>query len=631
MNTNFVQSPSSSGGLVQDMLGSRSASMSSSTQHYSDPGTSARATTNGEIALGGIGEWIFFGVAFVLLMVFDSVCLLRGISKMTLKQSALYVLFYFLCALGFWGFIVFVRGVTPALQWSTGYLLEWMLSVDNLFVYRVIFEMYKCPSYLQQKPLFLGIIGVIVLRLLLFAVGEWLYHSISFVYLILGGFLVYTGVKVVVTDEDDDEDPTQGRVIQWLAKRIPLVSYYDADGRFFVQVSKHSYDDTLADSPTSADRMHQHVDLQNSNLAAGLEQKGGSSSTSKNIELAEVVGNNSSSGNMKDLDLEIGGSGSGAAGAAGSTSAGPGSKTAGEDRAGGSNESDNILAAGSPNSDRTNGELSDEGIPKKHRSLVRRFPYRSPSKSRSDSGGAGGTPAEELQTRCTMSFLVACCLAATDVVFAVDSASAIIAQIPDIYLAYTACAFATLGLRATFFMVSELIALFSLLKYGVGFVLVFTGGKLMLEKVVKIPDSVTAGIMLSTFAICILGSYLLEKFNLQKATEQDPNEAQKGRALATLGGDDEAGSKELLYHEPKGAAGGASFSSSTTAISKNGVLAGIRNGSSAGSSSGTANSTSPFDGSNVGSNLASDVEAPIVPRQLSNASRNGSPAKSKPT
>ncbi len=84
-----------------------------------------------------------------------------------------------------------------------------------------------------------------------------------------------------------------------------------------------------------------------------------------------------------------------------------------------------------------------------------------------------------------MGFLVACCLAATDVIFAVDSASAIIAQIPDVFLAYSACAYATLGLRATFFMVSELISMFSLLKYGVGFVLVFTGKKslsIFLEK-----------------------------------------------------------------------------------------------------------------------------------------------------
>ena len=51
-------------------------------------------------------------------------------------------------------------------------MLEWMLSVDNLFVYRLIFEIYKCPDWLQQKPLFVGILGVIVLRLILFVVGE---------------------------------------------------------------------------------------------------------------------------------------------------------------------------------------------------------------------------------------------------------------------------------------------------------------------------------------------------------------------------------------------------------------------------------------------------------------------------
>eukprot|EP00392_Amoebophrya_sp_AT5.2_P006779 g6791.t1 len=214
----------------------------------------ATAVAPDEIAIGGLFEWFFFIAAFVLLMVFDSVCLLRGVTRLTLRQSALYVMFYFLCAVGFWGFIAVTRGVASGFQWSTGYLLEWMLSVDNLFVYRVIFEMYKCPDYLQQKPLFVGIIGVIVLRLLLFVVGEYLYHSIGFVYLLLGAFLIYTGVKVAVTDDDDDEDPTQGRVIQWLAKRVPLVSYYDADGRFFVQVPKNGTYDTCDTGASGASR-----------------------------------------------------------------------------------------------------------------------------------------------------------------------------------------------------------------------------------------------------------------------------------------------------------------------------------------------------------------------------------------
>lgn len=93
-------------------------------------------------------------------------------------------------------------------QFFASYLLEWMLSVDNLFVYKMIFDLYKCPPTLQNKPLFIGIIGVIVLRLVLFVVGEVLYHSITFVYLFLGAFLIYTGIKVVLVEDDDEDDPT---------------------------------------------------------------------------------------------------------------------------------------------------------------------------------------------------------------------------------------------------------------------------------------------------------------------------------------------------------------------------------------------------------------------------------------
>merc|ERR1719230_1224845 len=83
------------------------------------------------------------------------------------------------------------------------------------------------------------------------------------------------------------------------------------------------------------------------------------------------------------------------------------------------------------------------------------------------------------QWRATMLFLVVICLEVSDILFAVDSVSAIVAQVPDLFLAYTAAVFAMLGLRATFFIIDVLVQLFSLLKYGVAAVLVFVGFKLI--------------------------------------------------------------------------------------------------------------------------------------------------------
>merc|ERR1719277_2995692 len=100
----------------------------------------------------------------------------------------------------------------------------------------------------------------------------------------------------------------------------------------------------------------------------------------------------------------------------------------------------------------------------------------------------------------TRLFLVVIVLEATDILFAVDSVSAIVAQIPDLFLAYTACVFAMLGLRATFFVVDELVKLFSLLSYAVAAILVFIGVKLCLRGWLHISPEVVCSILVSTVA-----------------------------------------------------------------------------------------------------------------------------------
>lgn len=113
--------------------------------------------------------------------------------------------------------------------------------------------------------------------------------------------------------------------------------------------------------------------------------------------------------------------------------------------------------------------------------------------------------------RCTMLFVVVLCLEVTDVLFAVDSVSAIVAQIQDLYLAYTACIFAMLGLRAMFFMVDELIRMFKYLKYGVAFMLVFIGVKLIVSKVVHIPPSLVCGVLIGTLFTCMTASIYFQE------------------------------------------------------------------------------------------------------------------------
>merc|ERR1719271_1584164 len=121
-----------------------------------------------------------------------------------------------------------------------------------------------------------------------------------------------------------------------------------------------------------------------------------------------------------------------------------------------------------------------------------------------------------MQSRATMLFLVVLCLESSDILFAVDSVSAIVAQVPDLFLAYTSAVFAMLGLRAMFFIVDELVHLFQFLKYGVAAILVFIGIKLILGKLVHIPPGIVCIILFATLGLSMFISWVYDSY-LHKA------------------------------------------------------------------------------------------------------------------
>merc|ERR1719161_3258206 len=141
-----------------------------------------------------------------------------------------------LAACGFCVWVGWWYSENAAYMWMSGYMLEWMLSFDNLFVFHMIFSVYGCPDNLKHRPLYLGIMGAVVFRLVFIFIGEYLMHAMTFMYLVFGAFLVYTGIKTVAAD-DEDEDPAQHPLVQWLTRKVPFVSAYDTNGRFFVRVA----------------------------------------------------------------------------------------------------------------------------------------------------------------------------------------------------------------------------------------------------------------------------------------------------------------------------------------------------------------------------------------------------------
>lgn len=120
-------------------------------------------------------------------------------------------------------------------------------------------------------------------------------------------------------------------------------------------------------------------------------------------------------------------------------------------------------------------------------------------------------PRQKAHVRATMLFLVVLCLEISDVLFAVDSVSAIVAQVNDLFLAYTSAVFAMLGLRATFFIIDVLVQLFSLLKYGVAAVLVFIGIKLCIERIYHIPPAIVCAVLVTAIASSMVASLVQDE------------------------------------------------------------------------------------------------------------------------
>lgn len=110
-------------------------------------------------------------------------------------------------------------------EFLTGYLIEKSLSVDNLFVFLMLFTAFKVPLAQQKKALMVGIIAAIVLRIILILVGAWLISHFSWVMYLFGLFLLYTGVKMVVADEEE-HDLENNRLLKWMRNHLTISHEY---------------------------------------------------------------------------------------------------------------------------------------------------------------------------------------------------------------------------------------------------------------------------------------------------------------------------------------------------------------------------------------------------------------------
>jgi tellurite resistance protein TerC len=164
--------------------------------------------------------WIGFHVLILSLLAIDLGIFHRRPHVLAKKEALLFSLFWIFLALLFNGFVYIVIGPEAGLQFFTGYLIEKSLSVDNLFVFLLIFTSFKIPPILQHKVLFWGILGAILFRIAMILTGVALIREFHFVIYLLGALILYTGIKFACQKEKPH--PEQSFIVKLAQKFLPL-------------------------------------------------------------------------------------------------------------------------------------------------------------------------------------------------------------------------------------------------------------------------------------------------------------------------------------------------------------------------------------------------------------------------
>ena len=179
--------------------------------------------------------WLGFTGLVLALLVLDLGVLNRRSHVLTLKEALSWSGGVVFLALGLGLFILWREGSQQALEYYTGYLIELSLSVDNLFVFLLIFTYFCVRADAQPKVLKWGILGAIVMRLIMIGLGAFLLHRFSWIVYVFGALLVVTGIRML-TQKEERVDLERNPIVRLARRLIPLSPSYDGT-RFFTRTA----------------------------------------------------------------------------------------------------------------------------------------------------------------------------------------------------------------------------------------------------------------------------------------------------------------------------------------------------------------------------------------------------------
>jgi tellurite resistance protein TerC len=189
--------------------------------------------------------YIVFGIALLLALVLDLGVISKKNTTITVRKALLQTLFWVGLSLAFWAFVWIEKDIHVATKYISAYLMEWSLSIDNVFVFILIFTFFKIHEQDIARALLIGILLAIFFRIIFIAAGIGLINEFHWVLYIFGAFLLYTGIKLFTQKQDEEYKPQESAIYKIMTKFFRITDK-DAPGRYTIRENGKLYFTTLS-------------------------------------------------------------------------------------------------------------------------------------------------------------------------------------------------------------------------------------------------------------------------------------------------------------------------------------------------------------------------------------------------
>jgi tellurite resistance protein TerC len=184
--------------------------------------------------------WLVFNIIIVIMLALDLGIFNKRAHKITVKEAIIWSSIWISLAIIFNVFVLIEYGETKALEFFTGYVIEYSLSIDNIFVFILIFTFFSVNPRYQHKILFWGILGALVMRGIFIFAGVTLINRFHWIVIFFGGFLVISGIKMLFQKEDINVDLEKNKIVRIIRKFLPVTETLHGDS-FFVRKKNRIY------------------------------------------------------------------------------------------------------------------------------------------------------------------------------------------------------------------------------------------------------------------------------------------------------------------------------------------------------------------------------------------------------